>query len=51
VTMQDIFRFERRGLDANGKVLGQHVATGVQPRFLDRFRAAGLKISPQVFMP
>ncbi len=51
VTLQDIFRFERRGLDPKGQVLGQHVATGVQPRFMDRFRAAGLKISPQVFMP
>jgi pilus assembly protein CpaF len=51
VTLQDIFRYERRGMDSSGKVLGQHVATGVQPRFMDRFRAAGLKIPPEVFMP
>jgi len=51
VTLQDIFRFERRGLDAKGKVLGRHVATGVQPRFLDRFRAAGVQIPPEIFMP
>jgi hypothetical protein len=38
-------------MDSSGKVLGQHVATGVQPRFMDRFRAAGLKIPPEVFMP
>ena len=48
--MQDIFRFERRGLDSKGKVIGQHVPTGVQPRFLERFREAGLKISPEIFM-
>ena len=51
VTLQDIFRFERRGLDSKGKVIGRHVPTGVQPRFLDRFREAGLKISPEIFMP
>ncbi len=51
VTMQDIFRFDRRGLDPNGNVLGRHVATGVQPRFLDQLRAAGVNLSPDMFMP
>jgi pilus assembly protein CpaF len=51
VTMQDVFRYERRGLNSKGEVIGRHVATGVQPRFLDRFRAAGLKVPPEVFMP
>jgi pilus assembly protein CpaF len=51
VTMQDIFRFDKRGLDANGNVLGRHVATGVQPRFLDQLRAAGVNLSPDMFMP
>ncbi len=50
VTMQDVFRYERKGLTQEGKVVGAHVATGVQPRFLDRLRASGLNLSPELFM-
>jgi pilus assembly protein CpaF len=51
VTMQDIFRYERRGVDADGDLRGDHVATGVQPRFLEKLRAAGANLSPDLFMP
>jgi len=50
VTMQDIFRYERKGVSTDGTALGQHVATGVQPRFLERLRASGLNLSPELFM-
>jgi pilus assembly protein CpaF len=50
VTMQDIFRFERRGVSSDGKTIGSHVATGVQPRFLDRLRASGINLSAELFM-
>ena len=51
VTMQDIFIFEREGLDKDGNVQGKHVATGVQPRFMQRMRAAGINLPPAIFMP
>jgi pilus assembly protein CpaF len=51
VTMQDIFRFERKGVSRDGTTLGQHVPTGVQPRFVDRLRASGINVSPNLFMP
>ena len=51
VTMQDIFRFERKGVSQDGVALGDHVATGVQPRFLDKLRASGMNLSPELFMP
>ena len=51
VTMQDIFRFNRKGIDADGKVIGRFDATGVQPRFLDRLRESGIKLNPEIFMP
>jgi len=51
VTMQDVFRYRRTGIDADGKVLGNHVATGVQPRFLEQLRAAGMNLPPDLFMP
>src|SRR3712207_1467947 len=39
ITMQEIFQFERRGLDANGKVVGRFRPTGVRPRFAERLKA------------
>jgi len=51
VTMQDIFVFERHGLKEDGTVKGEHMATGVQPRFLQRIKAIGIDIPPGMFMP
>ena len=50
VTLQDIFLFDySAGLDANGKFLGRPVATGVRPKFADRFEELGIVLSPRVF--
>ncbi len=50
VTLQDIFLFDySAGLDANGKFLGRPVATGVRPRFAERFEELGIVLSPRVF--
>jgi pilus assembly protein CpaF len=45
-----IFRFEQTGVE-NGKVLGEFVATGVRPQFLDRLERYGQKIPNTYFMP
>lgn len=49
VTMQEIFKFEQSGLDENGRVIGQHVATGVRPRFLDVCKAKGIHLPSNLF--
>jgi pilus assembly protein CpaF len=50
VTMQDAFVFDHSaGVDAEGRSLGHAVATGVRPRFADRFTDLGLPLSPTVF--
>ena len=51
ITMQDIFVFERHGVDEDGRAIGQHVATGVQPRFMQRLKASGIHLPPAVFLP
>jgi pilus assembly protein CpaF len=51
VTTQDIFLFEQQGIDANGRVLGFHRATGVRPHFSDRLLRAGIQLDPEVFDP
>ncbi|WP_269938211.1 CpaF family protein [Arthrobacter sp. HY1533] len=50
VTLQDAFLFDySAGVDANGRFLGRPVATGVRPRFVERFEELGIKISPSIF--
>ncbi|MVA76535.1 CpaF family protein [Auraticoccus sp. F435] len=50
VTLQDAFLFDySAGVDASGRFLGRPVATGVRPRFTDRFDEFGIRVSPRVF--
>ncbi len=49
VTLQDIFVFEKRGLSPEGRVLGRFAATGIRPKFYEKFLAAGIRLSPDLF--
>jgi pilus assembly protein CpaF len=49
LAMQDIFTFERSGIDENGKVRGAFRATGVRPKFADRLATAGARLRPALF--
>jgi len=49
ILMQDIFVFERRGLDETGKVLGAFRATGIRPRFAERLAAGGCRLRAALF--
>jgi pilus assembly protein CpaF len=49
VSMQDIYRFEKRGIGINGRVLGRFYSTGVTPRFAEKIVASGIPISPNLF--
>jgi pilus assembly protein CpaF len=50
ITTQLIFKFEQRGIE-NGKVIGDFVATGVRPKFIERLESQGVKIPSSYFMP
>jgi pilus assembly protein CpaF len=49
VTLQDIFVFEKRGVTAEGKVIGRFSATGIRPKFSEKLLAAGIQLSPALF--
>jgi pilus assembly protein CpaF len=49
IAMQDIFVFDRSGIDENGKVRGAFRATGVRPQFADRLATAGARLRPALF--
>jgi pilus assembly protein CpaF len=50
ITTQTIFKFDQRGVE-NGKVVGEFVATGVMPSFMDRLERHGFRIPNTHFMP
>lgn len=49
ITMQEIFRFDQRSVDGDGKVIGEIRPTGIRPRFSDRLRAAGVPLPSELF--
>jgi pilus assembly protein CpaF len=49
ITMSEIFRFERRGIDENGNIIGQYISTGIVPRFHERMKQRGVNISLNVY--
>jgi pilus assembly protein CpaF len=49
LAMQDIFSFDRTGIDENGKVRGTFRATGVRPQFAERLATGGSKLRPALF--
>ncbi len=49
VTTQDIFVFEQRTIDDEGRVRGTFRATGTRPRFADRLQRMGIDLPPDLF--
>ena len=49
LVMQDIFVFEKRGIDEDGRVMGDFRATGVRPKFLDTIHTAGIHLQTETF--
>ncbi|HYL12103.1 MAG TPA: CpaF family protein [Terriglobales bacterium] len=49
ISMQDIFLFERRGIDETGKVRGAFRASGIRPRFADRLATSGCRLRAAMF--
>jgi pilus assembly protein CpaF len=49
ITMQDIFTFERRGIDEAGKVRGTFRATGIRPHFSERLATYGSRLRAALF--
>ena len=51
IQMQEIFKFVRTGMEADGKILGHFEATGIRPRFLEDMRAMGIEFPGKYFEP
>mgnify|MGYP001000994085 FL=1 len=51
IQLQDIFLFEQTGVDGNGKVMGNHISTGITPKSYERIIAEGVRLDKEVFKP
>jgi len=47
--LQDLFVFEKRGIDPDGRVIGRFAATGIRPKFYEKLVAAGIRLRQDVF--
>jgi len=49
VVMQDIFSFDRVGIDEEGRVRGSFKASGIRPKFAERLATAGCRLRLAMF--
>ena len=49
ITLQDLFVFERQGLNSNKKVLGRFAPTGIRPKFSEKLLGAGIHFNVDMF--
>jgi pilus assembly protein CpaF len=51
VSMQEVFRFRRESTDAEGRIHGHYVTTGIRPKFVSEFQARGIRVPEGIFDP
>jgi pilus assembly protein CpaF len=51
ISMQEVFRFERLGVEPNGKIIGRFNATGIRSAYSDRFRQWGFDLPASIYEP
>ena len=49
ILLQDIFIFDQHGIDADGRVIGEHKPTGLRPKFVARLAKEGIELPVDVF--
>lgn len=51
ILMQEIFKFQREGVDENGRVIGEMRPMGVRPKFMEHLKARGIELPSSLFDP
>ena len=49
ITMQEVFRFERTGLEPNGKIIGHFTGSGIRSHYSERFRRWGYDLPSSIY--
>ena len=51
ITAQEIFSFQPRFVDREGNIRGRFSFGGIRPKFIERFKTFGIKVSTETFDP
>jgi pilus assembly protein CpaF len=51
ISMQEIFKFRRKGRDKSGAIMGDYETTGVRPRVMEHLAARGIELPSAMFAP
>ena len=51
ITLQEVFRYERLGLEQDGTIIGRFTATGIRSHYSDRFKAWGYDLPTSIYEP
>ncbi|MCA9149378.1 MAG: CpaF family protein [Planctomycetales bacterium] len=49
VVMQDVYKYQRDGIDESGTTRGRFLATGIRPNFMHRLEAVGIRLPGSAF--
>ena len=49
IVMQDIYHYQQKGIDEQGRAVGQFLCTGVRPKFMDRLESNGVRLPASAF--
>ncbi len=49
IVLQDIYRFDKKGIGEDGKAYGTFECTGVRPTFMDKLESAGIRLPSSAF--
>ncbi len=51
ISMQEVFRYERLGIEPSGKIIGRFNSTGIRSAYSDRFRQWGYDLPASIYEP
>jgi len=49
IMIQELFTFQREGSEADGRIIGRFVSTGIRPRFAERVKSSSHDVDLKVF--
>ncbi len=51
IVLQDIFVYQKTGMDAKSRVTGKFTATGIRPKFFEKLSGSGVLLPENIFAP
>ena len=49
IMVQELFTYQREGTDADGRVVGRFLSTGIRPRFAERVKSSSHDVDMKIF--